>query len=147
MSVIPSRFVSRRRHYAVVNTIGAVGGVEPGTAAVVVGSSVVCGIDASGGQRRIYIACRIRSRRGSVCVRRGCTNRGADGYTRDTRRGDRTPAPPSAVIAARAIVLIDHRGWVVGATIHRGAAVVVPVGVASISSGRRPMSVIGCHGP
>jgi hypothetical protein len=41
MSLIHSRFVSRRRHYAVVNTVGAVGGVEPGTAAVVVGSSIV----------------------------------------------------------------------------------------------------------
>ena len=41
--------LSRRRHHTVVDTIGAIGWVEPGSAAVIIGSPVICYVTASTG--------------------------------------------------------------------------------------------------
>src|SRR5262249_24233086 len=129
------RAASGRRHHAVVDTVGAVGRLEPCIAALVVGRAVDRGDDAAGRERRID---RTHGIRGIGCAcgvayRVGARGGGGGvgrGYGRASSQANRGPGSgstgggPAPAVAARGAVVV-----------HRGRRVVRRIGSAVV--GRR----------
>src|SRR5580704_1315666 len=146
-----------RRHHAIIDAVGAIGGNEPqAIGAMIIGLRRHRLIAAVGRQRAVECPRRIGGRAGrrsagrdacgvGLVVRRaggGGTDRGAG----DKARSDRAAGVPAATVVAVGPVGVDDRGRIVGAVVATmivvGAAVVGMAGGA----GRGPRAVAAGRG-